>query len=120
MITIGNTTTMKAEKVGKIRICVIQCNGRKFQITIENVKFMPDLWVNLFSINKVLMNGFMIGNEGVLIKLTKGETMLVFNQSLNNKGGFLSVIKMVLVLNQVADTAAETKKMNKTISVEII
>jgi hypothetical protein len=48
-----------------------------------------------------------------------GETMLVFNQSLNTKGVFLSVIKMVLVLNQVADTAVETKKINKTISVEI-
>jgi hypothetical protein len=31
------------------------------------------------------MNAFIIGNEGVLIKLTKGETMLVFDQRMNTK-----------------------------------
>jgi hypothetical protein len=48
--------------------------------------------------NKALKNWIMIGNEVVLIKLTKGETKLVFNQRLNIKGGFLSGIKMVPAL----------------------
>jgi hypothetical protein len=89
-ITVGNGSTMMAEKVGKLRSCVLQCGGRKLEITLENVKFVPELWINLFSINKALTNGFMIGNDGVLIKLTKGETKLVFDQRLNTKGDFVS------------------------------
>jgi hypothetical protein len=53
---------MKAEKFGKRRRCVIQLNGRKFEIMLENVKFVPNLWINLFSIEKTMTNGFMIGN----------------------------------------------------------
>jgi hypothetical protein len=64
---------------------------------LENIECVPDLWINLFSSNKTLMKGFMIENEGVLIKLTKGETKLVFDQQLNAKGGFVSGIKMVPV-----------------------
>jgi hypothetical protein len=71
MINIGNRSRMKSEKVGKLRSCVLQCDGRKFEITIENVKLVPYLWIYLFSINKALTNGLMIRNEGVLINLTK-------------------------------------------------
>jgi hypothetical protein len=66
-----------------------------------------------------MMNGFMIGNEGVMIKLTKGETTLVFDQYLNTKGGFLSGIKMIPVLNQVPNTVFRLKIMIKTLSVAI-
>jgi hypothetical protein len=95
IIAVGNRSTIKAEKFGKLRSCVIQCYGRNFEIKFENVKFAPDLWINLFSINKALMNVFMIGNEGLLIKMTKGETSVVFDQRLNIKGVFVSAIKMV-------------------------
>jgi hypothetical protein len=61
----------------------------------------------------------MIGIEGVLIKFTKGVTTLVFNQSLNIKGGFLSGIKVIPVLNQMVKISVETKKMIKTMPVEI-
>jgi hypothetical protein len=96
MITVGNGSTRKAEKVGKLRIYILQCDGRKFEIKHDNVKFVPVLWINLSSISKSLTNGFMIGNEGALIKLTNGEMKLVFNQHLNTKGGFVSVSRCLL------------------------
>jgi hypothetical protein len=37
------------------------------------VKFVPDLWINLFSIGKALKNGFNLGNDGETIKLMKGK-----------------------------------------------
>jgi hypothetical protein len=60
MITIGNGRKMKAEKAGKISSFILQCYERKFEIILENVKLVPDLWINLFRINKALMNGFII------------------------------------------------------------
>jgi hypothetical protein len=80
---------------------------------------VPDLWINSLSINNAVMNGFMIGNEGLLIKLTKGETTLMLDQRLSTKGRFVSGIKMVPVFNQVANTVFETEKMIKAMSVEI-
>jgi hypothetical protein len=70
---------MKVENV-KLRSCFLQYNERKFEIALDNVTFVSFFWINLININKALMNGFMIGNEGLLIKLTKGETKLVLDQ----------------------------------------
>jgi hypothetical protein len=43
MITGGNGSTMKAEKVGKLRSCFLQCNGRKFEVRLESLEFVADL-----------------------------------------------------------------------------
>jgi hypothetical protein len=43
MVTVGNGSIMNAVKMGKLRIFFIQCNGRKFVITLEKVMFVPDL-----------------------------------------------------------------------------
>jgi hypothetical protein len=47
------------------------------------------------------------------------ETKLVFHHCLNTKGGFVSGVKMVPVLNQVNNTAVGSNSMIKTMSVEI-
>jgi hypothetical protein len=65
------------------------------------------------------MNGFMNGNEVLLINLTKGETKLVLDQRLNTKVGFVSGIKMVPALNQVPNNVFRFKSMIKIMSVEI-
>jgi hypothetical protein len=117
MNAVGNGSTMKAEQVGKLRSCVLQCGGRKFEITSENIEVMPDLWINLFINNKALMYGFiMVGNEGVLLKLTKEETTLLFDQRLNTKVGFKSGIKMVSILKEVVNTAVGSYCMIKFMS----
>jgi hypothetical protein len=38
IIKVGNRSIIKAEKVGKLRIYVLQSYGRKFKILLENVK----------------------------------------------------------------------------------
>jgi hypothetical protein len=61
---------------------------------LQDVKYVPELWVNLFSINKALKNGFKIGNDGIVIHLTKGNTTLSFDRILNTKNGFVSGAKL--------------------------
>jgi hypothetical protein len=41
-------------------------------LTIQEVKYVPELWLNLFSIEKALKNGFDLGVDGERIKLMKG------------------------------------------------
>jgi hypothetical protein len=80
---------------------------------------VPAIWIYLFSISKALINGLMIGNVGVLIKLSKGETTLVFNQRLSTKGVFTSGIKMVPDLKQLYNNVVGSKIMIKTKLVEM-
>jgi hypothetical protein len=55
----------------------------------------------------------------MLIKLTKGEITLVFDPPLNNNGGFVSGIKMVPVLNPVANNSIGSRIIIKTMPVDI-
>jgi hypothetical protein len=70
-ITVGNGKRMLAIKVGSLRCRVIQVDGSTLNIIISEVKYVPDLCANLFSMNKALRNGFKLSNEGKSISLTK-------------------------------------------------
>jgi hypothetical protein len=49
---------MVVTKLGDQKCEVTQVNGSKFEVTLKEVKHVPELWVNLYSINKSLKNGF--------------------------------------------------------------
>jgi hypothetical protein len=65
--------------MGKLRCEILQKNGMSLVATLEDVKSVPDLWINLFSIGKALKNGFNLGNEGETIKLMKGKRVILFD-----------------------------------------
>jgi hypothetical protein len=79
------------------------------------VKYVPELWVNLFSIGKALKNGFNIGNKGIRIHLTKGKTKMIFDRIMPTSKGFVVGIKMLLSIKDslavVAMTAGKKIKM---------
>jgi hypothetical protein len=53
-ITDGNSRTMTATTVGSLNCNVIQLHGPSLVITLHEVKHVPELWVNLFSLNWAL------------------------------------------------------------------
>jgi hypothetical protein len=79
---------MIAKKVGKLRCGILQKNGEKLIIKLESVKFVPELWINLFSIGKALKNGFNLSNDGEIIKLSEGNVTLIFDKVVRTKNGF--------------------------------
>jgi hypothetical protein len=64
-ITVGNGKTMEATKIEDLRCNIEQVNGKTFQVLLQEVKFVSELWVNLFSINKACKNVFEIRNEDI-------------------------------------------------------
>jgi hypothetical protein len=56
-IRVGNGNLLFATKIGNLKLDVTQVNGTNFTITLQGVNFVPDLWVNLFSINQALKKG---------------------------------------------------------------
>jgi hypothetical protein len=53
-IKIGNSDLMKETKIGNLKCEVTEINGDMFTVTLNDVKYVPSLCVNLFSMNKVL------------------------------------------------------------------
>jgi hypothetical protein len=47
-ITVRNGDFIITKKVGKLRFGILQKNGEKLIVTLENMKFVPELWMNLF------------------------------------------------------------------------
>ena len=68
----------------------------------HDVKFVPDLWANLFSINQALKKGHKISNDKITISLSKVSSRITFNRVFKAKGGTLSGIKMMAYDNPVA------------------
>jgi hypothetical protein len=69
-ITVGNGKTMTATKVGDLKCKVIQLYGSSLNVTLYEVKYVPELWMNLFSPNKALKNGYTLNNKGLSICLS--------------------------------------------------
>jgi hypothetical protein len=62
---------------------VTQLDGKKFFVSINHVKFVPSLCVNLFSLNKALKKGFVISNEANIVSLTLKHVRLTFVRTIN-------------------------------------
>lgn len=113
MITVGNGDSMMATKVGSFRRRVVQLDGSTLDIIINEVKYVPNLYANLFSINKAIKNGFNLSNNGTSICLTKGSASITFDRVINTLCGSISGIKMVCKESSVAYTAqGKTESVN--------
>jgi hypothetical protein len=62
-ICFGNGDFLNATKIGSLKCRVIQIDGSTLNIILHDVKFVPNLWVNLFSITQALKKGHMISND---------------------------------------------------------
>jgi hypothetical protein len=93
-ITVRNGESMKAIMVGSLKRHVIQLNGFSVDLTLKEVKYVPELWMNLFSISKALKNGFDLSNKGLMISLKKGSVSATFDRVIKTVNGSITGIKM--------------------------
>jgi hypothetical protein len=70
---------MKSTKIGNSKFEMTQFNGEKLTITLNDVKYVPSICVNSFSLNKALKKGFKISNDGVVISLNYKHVKLTFD-----------------------------------------
>ena len=70
-VTVGNSEVMLSKYKGKFSGTIIQQDGGYMPIVLSDVLFVPDLWLNLISITKVLKNPHInMKNTGQLITIT--------------------------------------------------
>ena len=116
-ITVGNGDSMMATKVGSLKRRVVQLDGSTLDVTINEVKYVPDLCVNLFSINKAIKTGFNLSNNGTTICLTKGSASIAFDRVIKTLSGSISGIKMVCKESSVAYTAQHKTELRNSIDI---
>jgi hypothetical protein len=68
-----------ATKVGSLKFKVIKMDRSTADIILNYDKFVPDLWVNLFSINHALKKGHKISNDKITFSLSKGLSIISFD-----------------------------------------
>ena len=121
-ITLGDGRTLKCKKRGKKRVIVVQRDGTRKKIVLENVKYVPGLApYNLFSVTAAIRKGFEIGNKGDFIFLKKGNFELLFDHVVETKTGYVVGVNMLPDTTQtaMANPAIEAGReinINQTIS----
>jgi hypothetical protein len=111
-IVVGNGKTMRATMIGNLKRKVIQLDETTKVTVIHDVKYVPELYANLFSVNKALKKGFKISEA---IKVSKNQVSVTFDRIYCTKGddGF----KMELINQPLANYANNDVWIDKSIDV---
>jgi hypothetical protein len=93
---------------------VTQVNGEKLTITLNDVKYVPSLCVNLFSLNKVWKKGFKVNNDGVAISLNYKHVKLTFDRVIHAADDCVTEVLMKPILsnkiNGFSNTSISTER----------
>jgi hypothetical protein len=84
------------------------------KIALNDVKYVPSLCVNLFSLNKALKKGFKVSNDGVVISLTYKHVKLTFDRVIHATDGCVTgvLMKPILIdnINRFANASISTER----------
>jgi hypothetical protein len=76
-VKMGNAADMYSEMIGTFQGNVVQQDGRTFNLQLEDVLYIPDLYINLFSMTKAL------NNNNIDLRKIRHTIIITFNQKNN-------------------------------------
>jgi hypothetical protein len=88
-------------------------------MSFKEFKYIPEFWVNLFTISIALKNGFDLSNKRLMISLKKASVSVTFNRVIKTVNGSVSDIKKITYYPSVAyitkgySTAIKEMDVNK-------
>ena len=89
-VTVGDGTSIVAEKIGDKSITIVQEDGAERDVVLSGCKYVTKLEpFNLFSLTYSVDMGFKLGNEGKNITIRKGDFKLKFDRIINTKSGYV-------------------------------
>jgi hypothetical protein len=115
--TVGNDNRMMGTKVGSLQHHMIQLDDSTLHITVNELKYVPNLYPKLFNIIKAIKNRFNQSNKRISICLTKRYTSVTVDRFVNTLSGNISVFKMISNESSVGYTAQG--KLNSVNSIDI-
>ena len=74
------------------------------------MKYIPELWVNLFSLSKVNDQDWELSNKNKIIRISKGNVKIAFDVVIKTQTGVINAVKMIPNINNVGLVGFESKK----------
>jgi hypothetical protein len=93
-IRYGNNEVLPASKVGTWKGHITMSNGCKHPVTLNHMKYVPNIAFNLFSLTSAAANGGNISNRGKVFILQKESLTITFNTMITTRHGYLCAANM--------------------------
>jgi hypothetical protein len=119
-VQIGNRTTLHATKTGRKHLMVISKDGSKLNMVLQDYKYVPDFWVNLFALTKCLKNNWNIRNEGLVLHLRKCMSKICFDQVIPTHKGVIIRVEMIARTPNVMNVALAPCVSGKTVDMNML
>jgi hypothetical protein len=84
-------------------------------VTLNDIKYVPRLCVNLFSLNKALKKGFKVSNDGVVVSLNYKHVELTFDRVIHVTDGCVTGVSMKPIFIDKINGFANTSISNERI-----
>jgi len=81
-ITVGSGEDLPCRKVGRVRGYVLDSKGKQTRITLERVKYVPDLCCNLLSLTTIMKQGFSLYGKDGTLAIGKGIQKINFTKKI--------------------------------------
>jgi hypothetical protein len=95
-VKVGNSEVMKCSLKGTYEGKVIDKKGNEMILTLQDVMYVPELWVNLFSITKAIANPKVtLTTKDKLIVLKVNGNEIIFDKTLQNGSGRILAIDII-------------------------
>ena len=117
-VTFGDSKRLKVSKIGTKHGVAVQKNGEIKKIAIRNVKYVPDLYCNLFSLTSAMRQGYELIGSKMTLTMKKRNYRVHFDRTIKSGQGFLFGLKIVQGTSskQPNPTRRENVKKKKVIS----
>ena len=93
-IKVGDGNTLTVTKIGKKSGILVQADGKKTNVVLENYKHVEGLWVNLFSVTQALASGWNLKSDGQMIMLIKGQDTIKFDRIMKTGDGYVCGVEI--------------------------
>lgn len=104
-ISVGDGRKMTTTKIGKWKGVAIDQEGRKNNITLTNVSYVPDLMVNLFSLTTAMDKGYSVNGSKEGITVQKGTWSMNFNRRVGTPRGHVFATSLIPLSNYDSEQA---------------
>ena len=94
-VKINNGKNLYSSMIGNKKVSIVQANGSTTDLILHDCMYIPDIYINLFSITKALSEGWKISNYGLQMVLSRSDQNIKFDQILKTEHGYVCGITML-------------------------
>ena len=100
-IVVGSGKTVDVKYICDKRVVYVDKNSNKLNFVLKDVKYVPEMCANLFSIMTVVNNGWQLSNQQNSILIKKNNVEIIFDTVVSGMSGTIVATKLTPNVNTV-------------------